>query len=83
MKSDAGEVRPNDGCHPLKAVFRELRIRQLDVARHCKVTSSSLAHYLNGYRAAPVAVESKMQSFAAQKQREHEAKARAVTEHGE
>jgi transcriptional regulator with XRE-family HTH domain len=79
MNDIASLIHPNDGCHPLKSIFRNLGVRQLDVARYCGVTTSSLAHYLNGYRSAPVAVETKMQAYAAQKQRE----AQVVAEHGE
>ena len=32
MMSVTGEVRPDDGCHPLKALFKDLCVRQLDVA---------------------------------------------------
>jgi len=59
--------------HPLKIVFKNLRVRQLDVAAYCGVSISSMTQFLNGYRTADAALESKMQAYANQKRREAQA----------
>lgn len=59
--------------HPLKIVFKNLKVRQLDVAAHCGVSISSITQFLNGYRLPDAALESRMQAYAAQKRREREA----------
>jgi len=72
MSDVKSTLAPGGYSHPLRDTFKQLRVRQLDVAHYCGVTISSLAQYLNGYRAAPPHVESRMQALAAKVRRERE-----------
>lgn len=49
--------------HPLKDMLRERGINQIRVARALGVSLASLSQYLNGYRAIPPDIESKLKEI--------------------
>jgi len=67
-----GEVRSTVKVHPLRAEFRELKVRLVDVAAYVGTSYSTVAQWLQGYRRPSAVFESRLQAFAAQKRRERE-----------
>lgn len=74
INSVTGEVRSTVREHPLRAEFREMKIRIVDVAAHVGTSYSTVAQWLQGYRRPSAVYESRLQAFAAQKRREAQAR---------
>lgn len=60
MRIEGFEPRP----HPLKAVFRNGKIRQITLARFLNISLATLSHWLNGYQEIPSDIEEKLNQLA-------------------
>lgn len=69
------DLRQSVTDHPLKAEFRALGVRQIEVATHMNLSLSGVAHILGGYRRPSAAQEAKLQALAAKVRREREKEA--------
>jgi len=76
----AEKLQASVTSHPLRDVLKRLGIRQVEVARHLGMSPSSIAHFMNGYRAAPAHIDSRLYALVARIQKER-AKEEAGGEH--
>ena len=78
----AEKLQASVTSHPLRDEFKRLGIRQVEIAHHLGMSPSSIAHFMNGYRAAPAHIDAKLYSLVARIQKER-AKEEAEAEHHE
>lgn len=64
------ELRSRVVDHPLKAEFKTLGVRQIEIASYMNLSLSAVAHLLGGYRRPSAAQESRLQALAARVRRE-------------
>lgn len=66
------KLRTSVSAHPLRDELKRLGLRQVEVARHLGVSSSSVAHFMGGYRGMPAHLETKLYGLVAKVRKEQE-----------
>lgn len=66
MPSLLAQVKRSRKEHPLKQIFKDNRVKTVDLSTFCGVSLSSMHAYLNGYSKTPEKVQKTLEALSAE-----------------